>query len=188
MRVWIYKRTHLGDPSQETGVFGCHECMRSVRGWPTHKSLDAVIGIGGKTHKVKSERLKLSWVGKGVHYFNIQEDFGEEVWLLHKSCFPPPHEPTIMAFDHFAYFENGFDLLQNIAHELATYAYSKVWRDGFIVDSSKPEWPQGIQEIQKIFSRTKVDSAWPSPSLAELEEIKARRMSGNRKKVMRLIG
>jgi hypothetical protein len=185
MQVWIYKRTHLGDPSQETGVFGCHECMRSVRGWPSRNSLGAIIGIGGKTHDVKSERLKLSWVGKGIHYFKIPEDFGEEVWRLHKSRWLPPHEPTIMAFDHFAYRENGFELLEKITHKLASYAYSKVWRNGFIVDSSNQEWQQ---EIERIFSRTKVDAAHPSPSLHELEEIKAGHTRGNGEKVIRLIG
>jgi hypothetical protein len=189
MRVWVYKRTHLDDPSQETGVFGCHQCMRSVRGWPSRKSLGAIIGIGGKIHEVRSERLKLSWVGKGVHYFNILEDFGEEVWRLHKRCLPPRHEPTIMAFDHFAYRENGFDLLEKIAPCLANYAYSsKVWPlPGIIVDSSNPERRQE-QEIEEIFRRTEVDGACHSPSLHELEEIKSRRMSGDSKKIIRLMG
>lgn len=43
MRTLIYKRTHSGDPDSESGVFGNHDCMGSVKGW----QYDAVIGIGG---------------------------------------------------------------------------------------------------------------------------------------------
>jgi hypothetical protein len=39
MRTLIYKRTHSGDPDPKAGVFGCNNCMNTVRGW----GFDAVI-------------------------------------------------------------------------------------------------------------------------------------------------
>jgi hypothetical protein len=63
MRILIYKRTHSGDPDPKTGVFGNHDCMGTVRGWP----FDAVIGIGGVGREPQRYRIagKLTWIGIG---------------------------------------------------------------------------------------------------------------------------
>lgn len=61
MRTLIYKRTHIGDPDPETGVFGNNDCMGSVR----ERQFDAVIGIGGIGREPKSHGIagKLNWIG-----------------------------------------------------------------------------------------------------------------------------
>jgi hypothetical protein len=68
MRTLIYKRTHSGDPDPNTGVFGNHDCMGGVRGWP----FDAVIGIGGVGQEPQKHRIagKLTWVGIGPQAIN----------------------------------------------------------------------------------------------------------------------
>ena len=60
MNTLVYKRTQRGDPSDE-GIFGCHECMKSVRCLP----FDAVIGVGGKSPWPTEEGIahKLTWIG-----------------------------------------------------------------------------------------------------------------------------
>jgi hypothetical protein len=65
MRTLIYKRTHSGDPDPKTGVFGCNNCMKTVRGWV----FDAVIGIGGIGREPECEGIagKLTWIGIGKH-------------------------------------------------------------------------------------------------------------------------
>ena len=59
--VLIYRRTHTGDPD-ERGIFGCNECMKSVRSW----DYDAVIGIGGirPEHDDKGIARKINWIGR----------------------------------------------------------------------------------------------------------------------------
>jgi len=63
VQTLIYKRTHSGDPDPKTGVFGNHDCMGKVRGWP----FDAVIGIGGVGQEPQSHRIagRLTWIGIG---------------------------------------------------------------------------------------------------------------------------
>jgi hypothetical protein len=66
MRTLIYKRVHTGDPDPETGVFGNHDCMGSVR----ERQFDAVIGIGGIGQEPRSYGIdgKLNWIGIGPIY------------------------------------------------------------------------------------------------------------------------
>lgn len=63
-RILIYRRTHAGDPSRETGEFGVHDCMGRIRDW----AFDAAIGIGGKKPWPGYEEIaeKITWVGVGV--------------------------------------------------------------------------------------------------------------------------
>jgi hypothetical protein len=60
LNTLVYKRTHKGDPD-ESGIFGIHDCMGRVRGWP----FDAVIGVGGKCPWSGDEgiALKINWIG-----------------------------------------------------------------------------------------------------------------------------
>jgi hypothetical protein len=39
----VYKRTHSGDPSPTTGVFGNRDCMGREREW----KFESVVGVGG---------------------------------------------------------------------------------------------------------------------------------------------
>ena len=65
MRTLIYKRTHSGDPDPQTGVFGNHDCMGSVRAW----EFDAVIGIGGVGPEPRRHGIagKLTYVAVVTH-------------------------------------------------------------------------------------------------------------------------
>ena len=84
MRTLIYKRTHIGDPDPQTGVFGNCDCMGSVRRW----QFDAVIGIGGigqepKTHGIAG---KLTWIGIGPKKFydhNCPDSRGPQLRFRH---------------------------------------------------------------------------------------------------------
>ena len=64
VKILVYRRTHTGDPSPQTGEFGVHDCMGRVRDW----DFDAVIGIGGKKPWPGYEKIaeKITWVGVGV--------------------------------------------------------------------------------------------------------------------------
>ena len=64
-KILVYRRTHTGDPSKDTGVFGIHDCMKSVRDWP----FDSVIGIGGTKPWRGYENIskKVTWVGVDAH-------------------------------------------------------------------------------------------------------------------------
>lgn len=61
MRILIYKRTHVGDPSIER-QFGNEGCMGRIRGF----ALDAVIGVGGISGQPTRQgiALKINWVGR----------------------------------------------------------------------------------------------------------------------------
>jgi hypothetical protein len=104
MRTLIYKRTHEGDPGPQTGVFGNHDCMGTVRGW----RFDAVIGIGGirPWPECKGIARRVTWVGIGPH------KIGE------------PSRPRVM-FDHFRYYGNGGPLLKEKAPALARRMYDQ---------------------------------------------------------------
>lgn len=58
--VLIYRRTHTGDPDYR-GIFGCNDCMKSVRSW----NYDAVIGIGGIRPETDDKDIakKINWIG-----------------------------------------------------------------------------------------------------------------------------
>jgi hypothetical protein len=104
MKTLIYKRTHKGDPDPDTGVFGCHDCMRHVRA----RAFDAVIGIGGTRPWPGSAGIarKLTWIGIGPH----------------KSG--DPKQPRV-TFDHFLCYDESGPPLEQIAPALAKHMYEK---------------------------------------------------------------
>lgn len=69
MLVWIYRRTHTGDPCDKCGIFGVNCCMRSKR---LHcLKYDAVVGFGSPVSpKIK---CRLTWVGIGPHALDVPE-------------------------------------------------------------------------------------------------------------------
>lgn len=60
-RILVYKRTHPWDPD-ESGVFGCQDCMGQVRGY----NFNYVIGFGGWGAETRRFNLqdKIHWVGR----------------------------------------------------------------------------------------------------------------------------
>ncbi|MBI2987390.1 MAG: hypothetical protein HYY45_11540 [Deltaproteobacteria bacterium] len=104
MQMLIYKRTHSGDPDPATGVFGNHNCMRTVRGW----LYEAVIGVGGVGGRAERNGIarRLTWVGIGPHKTgNLRR-------------------PKVK-FDHFWYKGDKGPLLKDRAPLLADRLYNK---------------------------------------------------------------
>jgi len=99
MRVFIYKRTHKGDPNTQ-GHFGVEDCMGRLRDC----SYDAVIGIGGISNWAESEQIsmKVNWVGIGP-----------------RKVPQPRQRGPIILFDHFRIFEERGKELISIAPLLA---------------------------------------------------------------------
>lgn len=92
-RILIYKRTHTGDPN-ESGLFGCNDCMGSVRDW----SFNHVIGIGGVSPWPGDEGIakKVNWVG-----------------ISRKACGVSPKGHAIWAFERFILLNEHGPLLQS---------------------------------------------------------------------------
>lgn len=106
MRVLVYKRTHTGDPDEETGTFGCNGCMKEVRGW----NYDAVIGVGGIGPKAKKNGIagKVTWIGIGPHKRIVPRKRGPEV-----------------QFDHFVLYDAKGEDFRELAKKLARRIYGK---------------------------------------------------------------
>ena len=58
MKTFIYRLTHLGDPNVD-GLWGYCGC----EGHFLNGTYDAVIGLGGWSHKTKALRTKVAWIG-----------------------------------------------------------------------------------------------------------------------------
>jgi len=102
-RILVYKRTHIGDPNPE-GIFGCHDCMRSVRA----KQYDAVIGVGGVGHEPQSHGIdrRITWVGVGPTRHQIDGKI----------------HPTV-SFERFFLYEANGPALDSVAPSLARRMY-----------------------------------------------------------------
>lgn len=135
-RTLIYKRTHIGDPDPKTGVFGCKDCMKTVRGW----GFDAAIGIGGIGREPQGYGIdgKLTWIGIGKH-----ETISDPSRPFVTSSCP------LVTFDHFLYFEEA-PLLKSIAPVLARRMYGTNVRT--LMDSLSDN---ERREVQKILALAK---------------------------------
>jgi hypothetical protein len=131
MRTLIYKRTHSGDPSPETGVFGNNGCMGKVRSW----QFEAVIDIGGtgREPEVNGIARKLTWVGIGPH--KVFDD------ALRPEC------PRV-TFDHFLYYGEKGRLLIEIAPALARRMYGKNVR--VLMNSLSAEERREVEAILQL--------------------------------------
>ncbi len=98
MSTLVYKMTHPGDPDPDLGCWGVPECdcMGSVREW----DYDSVIGIAGRTWTGRVGEIV--WVGIGPHWTTVERLVAGQV-----------------TFDHFRYFEEGEQMLDEIAPHLA---------------------------------------------------------------------
>ena len=140
----IYKRVHCGDPDPETGVFGNHDCMKSIR----ERQFDAVIGIGGIGREPKSWGIdgRLNWIG---------------------IC-PRPHgrHPTSggrrLIFDHFKHFGQAGPQLRLEYPALASYMYDTNRRS---IMHSRPRAPDLDRDVAKILRLA--EAAPPSKQAAK---------------------
>ena len=103
MRIFTYKRTHIGDPDQ-SGRFGIYDCMGRVRNYP----FDAVIGIGGIGREPRSYGIdrKINWVGINPKRTPRRDGNGVEV-----------------TFEKFLLLEKHGPLLKILAPSLARRMY-----------------------------------------------------------------
>jgi hypothetical protein len=107
MPTLVYKRTHIGDPDPQTGVFGNYDCMGRIRAWP----FDSVIGVGGIGAEAQTWNIdgRVTWVGIGAHHGHV----------------PPGHHGPLVTFDHFLYLGEDGPLLTDLAPKLATRMYGQ---------------------------------------------------------------
>ena len=143
--VLVYRRTHTGDPN-EKGVFGCNQCMKSVRAWP----YDAVIGIGGIRPDRGFEKIsrKVNWIG---------------MWPTRN---PENSDEPLVTFSKFIIWDDKGPLLTECAPKLYKYMFEqgRIPRTGKI-------FPDDIYE--EILHLLKLaDSA--SPSQGGLEDFKSK--------------
>jgi len=105
MRIFIYKRTHKGDPDKD-GCFGVYDCMGRFR----RCDFDAVIGVGGIGRQARAAGIdaRLNWIGIGPRK------------ELHQGISGP-----VVTFDHFVLFEEKGKKLLDMAPILARRMYSK---------------------------------------------------------------
>jgi len=130
MRTLIYKRTHTGDPDPKAGVFGNHDCMKSIR----DRKFDAVIGIGGIGQEPKNWGIdgRLNWIGidpssHGRH---------------------PKSGSRRLIFSHFLYLGADGPLLQGKYPALAAHMYNTNRRS--IMHSPSPARARLDREVNKI--------------------------------------
>ncbi len=128
MRVFVYKRTHPGDPGPE-GCFGIDDCMGSHRNW----KYDAVIGVGGIGGEPESHGIdgKINWIGIGPDKKYVPNKSGPEV-----------------TFDHFRYYGSAGRDLCELAPNLANRIYSKNVRV-LVKDFSDKEYIE-VENILKL--------------------------------------
>lgn len=83
MRVFIYKRTHDGDPDAN-GCFGACDCMGAAR----DRDYDAVIGVGGIGNEARTNGIagQVNWIGIGPHKTYVGKR-GPHVTFDHFVCY-----------------------------------------------------------------------------------------------------
>jgi len=103
MPTLVYKRTHNGDPDPDSGEFGIHDCMGSVRA----RLYDSVIGVGGTGSEPRRHGIaeKINWIGIGP----VKR--------------AGPGKGPIVAFEHFLYFGPGGPRVIEYAPTLAAHVY-----------------------------------------------------------------
>ena len=139
MRVLVYKRTHTGDPDQETGTFGCNGCMGAVRGW----DFGAVIGVGGIGPKAKKNNIagKVTWIGIDPHHVPVRDK----------------RAPGVQFKQFVLLDEKGKDF-RKLAPKLAKRIYTKGIRT-IMIDPEDVDYA----EVEQILELAK--KAPPSPGL-----------------------
>jgi hypothetical protein len=166
MRTWIYKRSHTGDPHPRIGIFGYRDCEKTHRG----RQYDAVLGIWGATNwdGDSSRAYKLSWIGTCIHRLIFDDEL---VQVLTSRIHDKLHEKWswkgthILAFEHFKYYANGYDL--GAATNLVDRMYPV--RTGGMMSPNLPERVQ--QEVDMLLKLA--EDANPSACLNEFKELES---------------
>jgi hypothetical protein len=145
--VFIYKRTHTGDPSPE-GVFGVRDCMGSKRNW----AYDAVIGIGGKQPDRGYEGIafKINWIGICPEKYNGNID----------------HRGFHVTFAKFCLYEEKGSLVEKIAPNLHKYMYQDANRR-VVMSSSLPS--DVYEDVRKILNLA--EKCPPSKGLTATDKV-----------------
>ena len=145
MNTLVYKRTHRGDPCEE-GIFGCNNCMRSVR----CRSFDAVIGVGGKSQWPREQGIarKLNWIGRNARKSGLAED----------------GFPTIV-FDWFVLWNEEGPDFKGLAPRLYEYMFKKGHDVRHVMSSSNCLSRKMRKEIEDILSFFEHPEHFPSPKV-----------------------
>jgi hypothetical protein len=129
MRLFIYKRTHSGDPGP-TGCFGIYNCMRSRRA----DDFEVVIGVGGEGRQAISHGIagKVNFIG-----------FGPERHVVPVMRYP------VITFEHFLDLSREDCDFRAEAPRLAARMYGSSLH--FVKHISQAE----LIEIEKLLKRAK---------------------------------
>lgn len=146
MKVFIYKRTHTGDPG-ESGVFGINDCMGKMR----NGDYDAVIGIGGKTAP-KEIKYKINWIG-----------------LIPKKISSPKRNGDVVVFANFKLYEDCGNNIQDYCPNLFNYMYNPGRR--FTKASNLPE--NVLEEVKLILDSIKDCPASPAYNIEREDDLDA---------------
>jgi hypothetical protein len=167
--IWIYKRSHDGDPDNKTGIFGNNDCGQTHR----DQHYDAVIGMFGTIFGGKDKVLKINWIGSGASRIKLGNDAIDALSKAVRSL-PAPWGRDwkgieILAFDNFLYFENGadFDTPCLVNRMLPV-------RTGGMMSPNLAEPVQ--REVDKII-RYANENGKPSPCLEEFKSLRNREQS-----------
>lgn len=138
MRIFIYKRTHKGDPDK-AGCFGVYDCMGRFRSC----GFDAVIGVGGTGRQAKTAGIdgRLNWIGIGPRKES------------HRGMSGP-----VVTFDHFVLFEEKGKKLLAVAPILARRLYSRHGPRFLFIDEFNEAEQREIAHLLKM-AKTKPRSA-----------------------------
>jgi hypothetical protein len=141
LQIFIYKRTHSGDPDPRTGVFGNNDCMGRDRGW----QYDAVIGIGGVGAEPRRHGIakKLTWIGIGPHQNKTASLRGPRV-----------------TFDHFLYYGDKGPMLENLAPALAKRMYRET--------NVRSIMSRSLSEEARLEAEIILRAAFKAPSSGEI--------------------
>ncbi len=132
MRVFIYKRTHKGDPDAG-GRFGIEDCMGRLR----NCSFDAVIGIGGIRPWTRDADIAalVNWIGIGP-----------------RRKPPKGRRGDVIVFSHFALFENKGREFAELAPALAECLLRTKSPRFLITDETNKSHRPKFAEIERILN------------------------------------
>jgi hypothetical protein len=152
MRVFLYKRTHVGDPD-EGGRFGIDDCMGRLRDC----SFDAVIGIGGICSQAIADGIggKVKWIGIGP-----------------RRVAPKGRKGSVILFNHFALYESAGREFDGIAPALALRLYTpKSPRFLFSDDFNKTEKAE-VERLLKLAKNARPSSKTTYPVWEDQDPLK----------------
>lgn len=130
MKILIYKRTHVGDPSANR-QFGSAGCMGRVRAFP----FDAIIGVGGIGGQPVQQNLagRINWVGRNPK----------------RLANPIDQRGPLVCFQQrdFMLFESHGPMLSELAPMLAKKVYGSGRQSRFLFKSLVPADVRSAQQL-----------------------------------------